>query len=124
MTMRILIVDDERALLSAMSDYLGGRGYACECAGDVAEAIALLANARFDVVITDIYLSAMQTDGFEVLSFIRDNAIQSRVIVMTAHDSPEVVREAERLSADLFIAKPVPMTQLDDALTGLLGHNA
>ena len=124
MTTRILIVDDERALLSAMSDYLGGRGYACECASEVADAIALVARVPFDVVITDIYLSAMQTDGFELLSFIRDNAIPSRVIVMTAHDSPEVVREAERLSADLFIAKPVPMTQLDDALTGLLGHHA
>jgi len=124
MTMRILIVDDERALLSAMSDYLGGRGYACECASEVAEAIALLASAQFDVVITDIYFSTMQTDGFVLLAFIRDNAIPSRVIVMTAHDSPEVVREAERLSADLFIAKPVPMTQLDDALTGLVGHHA
>lgn len=124
MTTRILIVDDERALTSAMSDYLGGRGYACECASEVAEAIELLGHVRFDVVITDIYLSAMQTDGFVLLSFIRENAIPSRVIVMTAHDSPEVVREAERLSADLFIAKPVPMTQLDDALAGLLGYNA
>jgi len=123
MTTRILIVDDERALLSAMSDYLGGRGYACECASEVAEAIALLGRFPFDVVITDIYLSAMQTDGFVLLSFIRDNGLRSRVVVMTAHDSPEMVREAERLTADLFIAKPVPMTQLDEALAGLLEQN-
>jgi DNA-binding NtrC family response regulator len=117
MTAKILIVDDELPLLSAMSDYLTSRGYDCECASEVAEAMALLSHISFDVVITDVYLSHVpQADGFAVVTFIRERALASKVIVMTAHDTPQVVREAQRLAADLFLRKPIPLTRLAEAL--------
>jgi len=116
---RILIVDDEAPLLAAISDYLTTRGYDCECATEMAEAKALLANIPFDVVVTDVYLSPVpQADGFAVVSFIRERALPVRVIVMTAHDSPQVMGEARRLAADLFLRKPVPLSRLADALHG------
>jgi DNA-binding NtrC family response regulator len=119
---RILIVDDELALLSAISDYLTSRGYECECASEVAEALALLAHMPFEVVVTDVYLSPVpQADGFAIVSFIRERALTSRVIVMTAHDTPQVLSEAERLSADLLLSKPVPLTRLADALVLFTG---
>ncbi len=122
MTARILIVDDEIALLSAISEYLTGRGFECECASEVAEAIALLAHISFDVVITDVYLSSLpQADGFAVVSFIRDRALPSRVIVMTAHDTPQIIRESERLSADLFLSKPILLNTLAEALDAFTG---
>ena len=122
MRAKILIVDDEVALLSAICDYLTSRGYECESASEVAEAIALLAHIKFDVVVTDVYLSHVpQADGFAVVSFIRERALSSRVIVMTAHDTPQVIREAERLSADLFLRKPVRLIQLADALSAFTG---
>lgn len=122
MTARILIVDDELALLSAISDYLTGRGYRCECASEVAEAMALLAHIPFDVVVTDVYLSSIpQADGFAVISFIRERALASRVIVMTAHDTAQIISESERLSADLFLRKPVRLHLLADALETLTG---
>src|ERR1700752_1452207 len=78
---RILIVDDELELLSAINDYLTSRGYDCECASETAEAMALLAHIPFDVVLTDIYLSPLvQPDGLAVISFIRERALASRVI--------------------------------------------
>jgi DNA-binding NtrC family response regulator len=120
MSTRILIVDDETALLLAISDYLTSHGFECECATEMAEAVALLANIPFDVVITDVYLSPVpQADGFAVLEFVRERGLRSRVVVMTAHDTPQVVREAERLSADLFLLKPVPLHRLVEML-GLL----
>ena len=122
MAPRILIVDDEIALLSAMSDYLTGRGYDCECASEVAEAMALLAHLQFDVVVTDIYLSSVpQADGFAVVSFIRERALSSRVIVLTAHDTPQIMQESERLAADLFLRKPVPLHRLAAALESFTG---
>jgi DNA-binding NtrC family response regulator len=122
MKARILIVDDELPLLSAISDYLTARGYECECASEAAEAMALLTYIAFDVVVTDVYLSRVpQADGFAVVSFIRDRALASRVIVMTGHDTPEVLLESRRLSADLFLRKPVPLTQLADALVAFTG---
>lgn len=122
MTARILIVDDELALLSAISDFLTGRGFECECASEVAEAMALLAHMSFDVVVTDVYLSHIpQADGFAVVSFIRERALSSRVIVMTAHDTPQIISESERLLADLFLRKPVSLNLLAEALGALTG---
>jgi len=122
MTAKILIVDDELPLLSAMSDFLSSRGYHCECASEVAEAMALLSHIFFDVVITDVYLSHVpQADGFAVVTFIRERALASKVIVMTAHDTPQVVREAERLTADLFLRKPIPLNHLADVLGAFTG---
>ena len=120
MNARILIVDDETDLLRAISDYLTCCGFKCECASEVAEALALLAHIPFDVVITDVYLSQVpQADGFAVASFIRERALTTRLIVMTAHDTPQVQKEAERLHADLFFLKPVPLPRLVDALVDL-----
>jgi len=120
MTTRILIVDDETALLRAISDYLTCCGFQCECASEVAEAIALLAHLPFDIVVTDVYLSAVpQADGFSVVSFVRERALPARIVVMTAHDTPEVQNEAERLSADVFLLKPVPLPRLVQILVTL-----
>jgi CheY-like chemotaxis protein len=120
MTGRILIVDDEVALLLAISDYLSSRGFSCECASEAAEAVALLGNMPFDIVLTDVYLSPVpQADGFAVLAFVRDRGLPSRVVVMTAHDTPQVMSEAERLSADLFLLKPIPLPWLADTLAAL-----
>ncbi|MGZ5433063.1 MAG: response regulator [Thermoanaerobaculia bacterium] len=76
----------------------------------------------FDVVVTDVYLSSIpQADGFAVVSFIRERALASRVIVMTAHDTAQIISESERLSADLFLRKPVRLHLLADALETLTG---
>lgn len=114
---RILLVDDEIVLLSAISDYLTARGYECDCATEVAEAMALLAHVPFDVVITDVYISKVpRADGLDVVSFVRDRALAVRIIVLTGHESELIEGEARRLSADLFLRKPVPLTQLADAV--------
>ena len=122
MKTKVLIVDDEVPLLAAMSEYLTTRGYECECATEVAEAMALLGNIPFDAVITDVYLSPVpQADGFAVIAFIRERALPLPVIVMTAHDTPQVMAEARRLAADRFLLKPIPMQRIADALSALTG---
>jgi CheY-like chemotaxis protein len=122
MTVRILIVDDELALLSAISEYLTDRGFVCECASEAAEALALLAHIAFDVVVTDVYLSSFpRADGFAVVSFIRERVLPSRVIVMTAHDTEQIIGESERLGADLFLSKPVRLNHLAEVLGTFAG---
>jgi DNA-binding response OmpR family regulator len=118
---RILLVDDEVVLLSAMSDYLTTRGYECDCATEGAEAMALLAHVPFDVVITDVDLSKVpRPDGLDVVSFIRDRALTTRIIVLTGRESTLIEGEARRLSADLFLRKPVPLMQLADAVASFM----
>jgi CheY-like chemotaxis protein len=117
MPLRILIIDDEPALLNALSDYLAQRGFICECAMEAAEAQALLAHMHFDVVVTDIFLSPLrEADGLRVLAFIRERAIKVRLVVLTAHASPEIESEALRLGAHAVLRKPTPLAVLADAL--------
>jgi DNA-binding NtrC family response regulator len=118
MSSRILIIDDEPALMTALRDYLEQRGFICECVAEVAEAQALLANVQFDVVLTDIYISPLQeADGLRVLSFIRERALDVRPVVMTAHSTPELKAEALRLGAAVVLQKPTSLAVLAAALT-------
>jgi CheY-like chemotaxis protein len=117
MPLKILIIDDEPALLNALCDYLVYRGFICECALEAAEAQALLAHVHFDAVVTDIFLSPLrEADGLRVLAFIRERAINVRLVVLTAHATPEIEREARRLGAHAVLRKPTPLAVLADAL--------
>lgn len=116
----VLIVDDEPAILFAISEFLTARGYAVECAREVEEAQALVSNIDFDVVITDINLSPIdQAGGLLVISRIRERGLRARVVVLTAHATPEMTAEAYRLGIDLFLRKPVVLSDLANAIETL-----
>jgi len=122
MSIKVLIIENEQALVTALYDYLGTRGFDCDAALEAAEAQALLAHVPFDVVLTDIYLSDLnEADGLRVLSFIRERALNVRLVVMTAHASPQLESEAIRLGADAILHKPVSLSVLADALTAVSG---
>ena len=120
MPLKLLIIDDESALVAALRDYFEQRGFECECAFEAAEAQAVLAHMPFDVVLIDIYLSPLrEADGLRVLSFIRERAIDARIIVMTAHSTPELESEVIRLGADALLQKPASLAHLTETLTAL-----
>lgn len=108
--MRLLIVDDEPNVLFAISSYLGGTNWMVDCASELEEAQALLANVVYDVVITDVRLSdVQQAEGLHVISFIRDRAIDVPLVVLTAFETDEIRREVERLGVDVLLCKPQPL---------------
>jgi DNA-binding NtrC family response regulator len=120
MKRRVLIVDDETSLLFAARQYLTDKGFDVECAQELEEAQALLANFSFDVVITDIRLTALQgADGLHVLDFIRHRRLGVPVVVLTAHASAAVEHEARRLGAESIFYKPVPLPQLAEEISRL-----
>jgi DNA-binding response OmpR family regulator len=119
-SMRILLVDDEPVLLEILEEYLRARGFDCDSAQEVAEAQAMLGHIRFDIVVTDIFLSPLhEADGLRVLSFIRERGLPVRTVVMTAHATPELVTEACRLGADAVLHKPTSLAILAHALTDI-----
>ena len=113
MKRRVLIVDDETSLLFAAREYLTERGFDVECAQELEEAQALLANQRFDVVVTDIRLTQLQgAEGLHVLDFVRHRRLPTPVLVLTAYATTDVAREARRLGAESIICKPIPLPEL------------
>lgn len=103
--MKILVVDDEEIKRISLADDLVNAGFEMASASDGQEAIDLLAQESFDVVITDLRMSNI--DGMELLKHIKlDEDAQTEVIMMTAYGSIPMAVEAMRLGAYNFITKP------------------
>ena len=111
---RILIVDDDRALRHALSSLLTAAGHHIETAGDGPEALALLHDRPFDIVLLDIGLPSMS--GLDVLARARELATPPLVIMMTADDTPETVLEAVKRQAYRYIRKPFPPNTIVDVV--------
>ena len=121
--MKLLIIDDDASCTEAMSQYFAALGYNLEVASELEEAQMLLSHRSFDAVITDIRLSNLQqSEGLSLLGFIRDRALQTRVVVVTAYDLRDIREEAVRLGAEHFFVKPVSLDRVASLLAG--GVNA
>lgn len=113
---RILLVDDEESVLFAITEYLTLRGHEVYRASDVQRAAELLAAHRFDCVLTDLHLTPARTaDGFEIARIARDAGTR-RIVLLTAHGSPEVARDAAAVGIVRVVAKPVLLSDLERVL--------
>jgi DNA-binding NtrC family response regulator len=109
--MKILVVDDEEIKRVSLADDLMNAGFETASVSHGQEAIDLLAQESFDVVITDLRMSNI--DGMELLKHIKFNGhAQIEVIMMTAYGSIPVAVEAMKLGAYNFITKPFRNEQL------------
>ena len=110
---RVLIVDDEQTVLDAAAEYLGAYGFVVDTARELEEAEALLSAFGYSLVIADVRLTGVQgREGLELLRFVRQHCPDARVIVMTAHASADLEREARRRGAEAFLEKPLPLSDL------------
>jgi DNA-binding NtrC family response regulator len=101
----ILIVDDEEIVRRSHLRSLAGTGCHTEAAADGSEALQVMERRPFDVVLLDLRLPGL--DGMEVLKTIKSRWPDSEVVVITGYPSIESAKEAVRLGAQNYIAKPV-----------------
>lgn len=105
---RILTVEDERAISNLIRMSLEKAGYSCTCAYDGAEAAELLEHSRSDLILLDIMLP--EIDGFELMEYIRPTEIP--VIFITAKARVEDKVKGLRLGAEDYIVKPFDTAEL------------
>jgi DNA-binding NtrC family response regulator len=103
-THRILVVDDEEAVRTTLSEMLSAGGYGCTAISGGRDALRALRSGGFDVVITDVRLPDMS--GLDLLSIIRDKYPSIPVIVITGFASVESTIGAMRRGAVDYIPKP------------------
>ncbi|MCE3607220.1 EAL domain-containing protein [Massilia sp. P8910] len=101
---RILLIDDEPRLLSALHDLLRDRGFELVTARSGAEALAQLSARRFDLVLLDLRLPDMS--GHEIMDFINDKEIDADVIVMSGDVGIEAAIGALKRGAYDYLRKP------------------
>ena len=108
----VLVVDDEALIRWSLAEMLGERGYTVTEAGDGRMAVAAIENAQepFDVVLLDYRLP--DSADLRLLEKVRHLAPTSQVIMITAHNSPELAQGAAALGAYRVISKPFEVESL------------
>ena len=119
---RILLVDDDRGLSLALSTLLKDVGHNVQTAGDGPDALALLRERAFDIVLLDIGLPTMS--GLDVLAQARALAKPPLVIMMTADDTPETVLESVRRQAFRYLRKPFPPNSIVEVVNEAIRSTA
>lgn len=118
---RILIVDDDDQLVNAYRQYLSGLGYPVDSAGEIEEAQTLLTHFPYSVVITDLRLSRLSFGGLDLVKFIHEVSLPTRVVVLTAYGWPELKAEAANQGVDAFLQKPMRLSDLAKTVDILSG---
>ncbi len=107
---RVFVVDDEEALRTVLSSELEGEGYEVASAADGQEAIEILTNRVFDLILLDIKMP--NVDGFEVLKFVKDRQPKTKVVMLTGFADLKNAIESKKLGAEDFVSKPYDLVDL------------
>ena len=114
-TPAILLVDDEEEFRKTIRDFICNR-YECSVneAGDGETAIALVEKISPDIILLDIKMPGLS--GIDVIGEIKKISPQSKVIVISAWKSSEVVSQAISMGATDYISKPVSLSVFGEKL--------
>jgi EAL domain-containing protein (putative c-di-GMP-specific phosphodiesterase class I) len=111
---RVLIVDDESAIVRAYSRILEARGYSVDTASCAQEALDLMCRVDVDVILSDLTMPGMT--GIDFLRAARERAPDVPVIMMTGSPSTESAVDAMERGALRYLTKPVARDILERAL--------
>ena len=103
MSGKLLIIEDEAAIQSILSELLTDAGYTVEVAGDGLEGITKFREQSFSLVLLDIMMPKL--DGYTVCEMIRRES-KTPIIMLTALDEEEAQVKAFELKVDDYITKP------------------
>ncbi len=106
----ILIIDDERAIRNVLKDILTNEGYSIEEAGDGEDGFKKLQSGNFDAVLCDIKMPKL--DGLEFLLKVKDDHIDTPIIMISGHGNIETAVDAVKKGAYDYIAKPPDLNRL------------
>jgi CheY-like chemotaxis protein len=121
-TCKILLTEDDRMLCDVVASALRDADFLVDVASTGGEALTLLeATEGYDAIVLDLKLP--DTDGFEIVDYIKANRPAVRVIVASGYvDGDEVLHAAERWPL-MMLRKPYTAEELVDRLNGLVRPN-
>ena len=108
---RILIVDDEKPMAQALELKLNKLNFRAKAVFNGTEAIKLLNQEDFDLILTDLVMSPI--DGFGIMEFLKSKNIKIPVIVLSNLGQEEDLQRAKNLGAkDYFIKSNTPIIKV------------
>ncbi|MBA3706293.1 MAG: response regulator transcription factor [Bacteroidetes bacterium] len=109
--MKILVVDDDKMILEAISHHLSAEGYEVITATNGLQALEMAQNKKLDLIISDIMMPDLS--GLSLLSMLKQfyfNKIP--VIIISSLDKSDIILSSLGLGADDFMAKPINFKEL------------
>lgn len=113
---RILVVDDEKEICEVTRSFLARKNYDIFTAATGEQAIDIVKKERPHLILLDIRLG--NDSGLDVLRKVREIDNKIKVIMVTALDDEETIRQAKAYGADDYIAKPFTAAYLNDLILG------
>jgi DNA-binding NtrC family response regulator len=112
---RVLIVDDDAAVVQVLQDALGlfrhEHAYTVETARDGAEGFAALERAQFDLVLLDMYMPRMS--GLELLAQMRQRDLRTPVLMLTGNEDNRSAADALAGGIFAYVPKPFDLQHLE-----------
>ena len=108
--MKILIVDDERAIRNSLKEILGDEGYDVDTAENGATALEMVDKEKYNVIFCDIKMPEM--DGTEVLDKLIADGVDSAIVMISGHGDIDTAVECIKKGAFDFIQKPLDLNRI------------
>ncbi|MFG0333802.1 MAG: sigma-54-dependent transcriptional regulator [Maioricimonas sp. JB049] len=109
--MDLLIVEDDRDFRETAAQWMTRKGHHVEQADNAQEALNHCARRHFDVAIVDMNLPGLS--GLELLQQIRDENIDTEVVILTGEATVENAVQAMKLGACDYLTKPFPLAEVE-----------
>jgi len=119
---KILIVDDELIMRESLAGWLERDGHEITTAPSGEEALEILKEARFDILLVDIKMEGIS--GLEVLKHVKENDPDVAVVMITAYGSISTAIEAMKNGAYDYLLKPFDPNELGVLIEKIIRHQA
>ncbi|MBR4438904.1 MAG: sigma-54-dependent Fis family transcriptional regulator [Bacteroidales bacterium] len=108
--MKILIIDDEKAIRLALKDILEDEGYEVELAEDGKKGVEMALATSYDIIFCDIKMPVM--DGHEVLERLVKEGVESAIVMISGHADIDSAVGCIKAGAYDFISKPLDLNRI------------
>ena len=108
--LKILIVEDDRELQQLFTHVLLKNGYTVKCVSNGQEGLDALDNSYYDLIISDVMMPVM--DGYEMVRQLRESGNSTPVLMITAKDTFDDMRQGFLSGTDDYMVKPVNVNEM------------
>ena len=115
--MKLLIIEDEKALSDSVVDYLNDEGHLCEAVYNYADADEKIALHEYDCIVVDINLP--DGSGLDLIKKVKKAAKQMGIIIISARNSLDNRIEGLEIGADNYLTKPFHLAELNAHLKSI-----
>lgn len=119
--MKILLVEDEKRMVQALSSLLELEGYETDAFYDGEEGLLALQSEMYDLAVIDVMLPGLS--GFEIVRQARKNGVQTPILLLTAKSESEDKVEGLDSGADDYLTKPFDTNELLARIRALTRRN-